>query len=220
MNPCAVDTARAPAFSADRTTWQWIPAQTADAETNMSLDRELFRQVLENRSGPVLRFYQWTRPALSYGRSGRLAAQLIEDLKKQNWEIVQRPTGGGKVQHGDDLCFTLIWRKENSSIPWPVNESYCAIHGWLKESLRKMGIASEHCEQGQYPAAAGDPGWCFTDAVRNDLMSGGRKIIGGAQWRDRNTALHQGSIQLRLPDNAVKIFKQDFSNIFSVSFGE
>ncbi len=71
------------------------------AALNMALDEALLQTVTQ----PVLRFYRWRRPALSFGYFGRFADVAAEASAR---ELVRRWTGGGIVLHGADLTYSII----------------------------------------------------------------------------------------------------------------
>jgi len=135
---------------------------------------------------PVLRIYRWPNPQVTFGYFGRIAEMRPAAGGRP---LVRRWTGGGLVEHGEDWTFAL-------AIPGraePAAELYCRIHRALAEALRERGRLAELHE-----TAAGQPGGaCFANPVTSDLMSGGRKIAGGAQRRNRRGALHQGSLQTK-----------------------
>jgi lipoate-protein ligase A len=194
--------------------WTWIPFLREPAQTTMDRDREIFKAVKEKAEKPTVRFYGWRKPAMSYGRTQGMDPAASEEIKSEGWEEVMRPTGGGKVFHGKDICFSVVWRRENKTLPWNVVHSYSSIHRWIQESLRSLGIESEIVRK----KSANDNGWCFQSAVCFDLESNSRKIVGGAQWRDGNAALHQGSIQLAISEEMVDLFKKNFESFFNVRF--
>jgi lipoate-protein ligase A len=68
------------------------------AALNMAVDEAL----LISATAPILRFYRWRAPALSFGYFGRYAEV---DNQAGGREIVRRWTGGGIVLHGDDLTY-------------------------------------------------------------------------------------------------------------------
>ncbi|MBI2915294.1 MAG: hypothetical protein HYY07_00370 [Elusimicrobia bacterium] len=167
----------------------------------------------QNRLEPILRFYKWERAAISYGRTQKIEAALESEWRREELDIVRRPTGGGIVRHGNDVCFTLIWKKEDSEIPWKIDDSYCAIHRWILDSIQKLGI---QCQSYDTNEKIKTQGWCFQNPVRHDLISVDKKIVGGAQRRDQETALHQGSIQLSLDPSQMQIFRKSFESLFGV----
>jgi len=180
----------------------------------MDTDANFFEAVKENREPPSVRFYKWQRPAVSYGRTQGLDVSTQLDSVSKGRDVVRRPTGGGKVLHGDDLCFSVFWRKEHGSIPWKIQESYRQIHIWIKESLNSLGLPTSLMEEN----APNIKGWCFQNPSGYDLVSDGKKVVGGAQRRDGNTALHQGSIQLNIQEKDLSVFKNCFASFFHVEF--
>jgi lipoate-protein ligase A len=232
--------------------WQYLQPLCESAEATMQRDRVLFKKIKNQFQKPILRFYYWQKQTLSYGRTQGLRDSVRRTYESQGWDIVQRPTGGGIVLHGTDLCFSILWRKENEALPWKIQGSYQLIHEWIQWSLGALGIRSRL----KHPAYAGlrspnphpgsplrdslhpfpsrlngreresskeeaglptqEGGWCFESPICYDLVHEGRKVVGGAQWRDGNTALHQGSIQLALPERSIFIFKRYFEKFFNV----
>ena len=179
----------------------------------MDLDRRLFKEVKDGKRPSLIRFFRWRDPAFSYGRTQGADEDSLRDARSRGLAAVQRPTGGGKVVHENDTCFTVIWRKESRALPWAVNESYRTIHGWIASTLAEA--------EGDAFTLAGNPadlgnGWCFQSPICSDVMRGGRKIAGGAQWRDGGGAIHQGSIQARLADGTLDRFRSSFEEGFGV----
>ena len=72
------------------------------AALNMAIDELL----LQSAQVPILRFYRWTEPSVSFGYFGRFEeAQAFA----QERALVRRWTGGGIVPHGgDDLTYSLV----------------------------------------------------------------------------------------------------------------
>ncbi|MEO8440132.1 MAG: hypothetical protein ABI540_07925 [Spartobacteria bacterium] len=159
---------------------------TAGAALNMAIDESL----LENAAAePVLRFYGWARPSLSFGYFGRFADVAAEAARR---DIVRRWTGGGIVLHGDDLTYSLMTPAGDPASRLGPPAIYAALH----EAIR-LALLAEGCETRL--AAVGAPrisDACFANPVRFDLLLDGRKVAGAAQRRTRRGFLHQGSIQV------------------------
>lgn len=216
--------------------WQWFEFLCEDPVKTMERDKILFQEIKNSRSLPILRFYRWDKPCLSYGRTAKLDMETELECGAKNLKIVRRPTGGGKVLHQDDLCFSLIWKKEDQAMPWKINDSYCAIHEWIQKTIIQLGIESklsdrkyiiegtkDHLPQETIPFKNDhslftniQTNWCFKNPVRFDLISKEKKLVGGAQWRDKNTALHQGSIQIQFEQDPLDLFQKSFENFFKV----
>lgn len=127
--------------------WRWHEFSCEDPEATMDRDKILFQEIKTLRTSPILRFYRWNKPCLSYGRTAKLDLATELECRAKHLSMVRRPTGGGKVLHQDDLCFSLIWKKEDQEIPWKINDSYCAIHQWIQKTMIQLGIESKLLDQ-------------------------------------------------------------------------
>lgn len=152
------------------------------AALNMAIDEALLR-----RAGPepMLRVYRWARPAVSFGYFEKYAPVAAEWPQR---ELVRRWTGGGVVPHGEDVTYTLVVPETCALFRMPALESYRAIHECVARLMNGSAVLAES-------AAARQSSACFANAVRYDLLSGGRKIAGAAQRRTRTGMVHQGSVQ-------------------------
>ncbi|HVF70191.1 MAG TPA: hypothetical protein VM940_01170 [Chthoniobacterales bacterium] len=160
------------------------------AALNMAIDEAL----LEGAEIPILRFYRWIRPAISFGYFG-LYAEAIETARGR--EIVRRWTGGGIVPHGEDLTYSMIIPATDPFFRNSSPEIYRRIHQAISKALRANGITASLADN----AAPRTSDHCFSNPVRADLISDGQKIAGAAHRRTRRALLHQGSIQRSgLPD--------------------
>jgi lipoate-protein ligase A len=155
------------------------------AAMNMAMDEAL----LEQATGPILRFYGWRRPSLSFGYFGRFA-EVAEEARTR--ELVRRWTGGGIVLHGEDLTYSLLTPPNEAAFALSPPAIYAALHGAIRDALQLEGKQTELVTK----AGPKISDACFENAVRNDLTCRGRKIAGAAQRRTRRGFLHQGSIQL------------------------
>jgi lipoate-protein ligase A len=169
------------------------------AALNMAVDEAL----LADAAAPILRFYRWRQPSLSFGYFGLYAEAARQSDQR---EIVRRWTGGGIVPHGDDLTYSVIIPKAHPLLAKSSLEIYAAVHEAIRRALESNHIEAALVNQ----AAPKISEHCFANAVRADVMSAGRKIAGAAHRRSRAGLLHQGSIQRPdLPDR----FRSDLARI-------
>lgn len=170
-----------------------LHSTTLSGVWQMALDAAL----LEQRK-PVLRFYRWSRPTLSLGFHQRPLQPAWRSWQQDGGvDLVRRPSGGGAVLHGGDLCYALVW-------PDPACgrlEAYQQVCAWLQQAFAELG---EPLRFGS--AAASASGDCFARSTSADLLNGdGQKRIGSAQRWQRGCLLQHGSIQLN-PDQ--KLWQQ------------
>lgn len=178
--------------------------EAGGAAFNMAVDEAL----LESTATPLLRFYRWRRPSLSFGYFGHYEEAAAQSGHR---EIVRRWTGGGIVPHGDDLTYSVIIPATNAFFAHSSLEIYAKLH----ESIR-LALQANDIEASLAGAAAPKISEaCFANAVRADVLSNGQKIAGAAHRRTRAGLLHQGSIQCRdLPGR----FRDDLARILCHRF--
>jgi len=166
------------------------------AALNMAVDEAL----LEAATSPVLRFYRWGCPSLSFGYFGSFADVSAQRAQR---EIVRRWTGGGVVPHGEDLTYSVVIPAGHPFFARSSLEIYSALHEAIRRALTANGVEATLANS----VAPKVSEHCFANAVRADVLSDGRKIAGAAHRRSRAGLLHQGSIQLpRLPAKFIDDF--------------
>jgi lipoyl(octanoyl) transferase len=154
------------------------------AALNMALDEAL----LESSTRPLLRFYRWDHPALSFGYFGKFEDVAEHAVQR---DLVRRWTGGGIVFHGEDLTYALVIPSSLRHLHQSSTLVYEAVHAALRDVLIDQGHrASLAAEKSATISEA-----CFARPVVADVMANGRKIAGAAHRRTRAGLLHQGSIQ-------------------------
>ena len=161
-----------------------------DAAFNMAADEVL----LEGMEGvPLLRLYRWQRPSLSFGYFTPYAAVAEHEASR---DLVRRWTGGGVVEHGGDLTYSLLVPRSHPLTNGSMGTSYHLIHDAVRQALCRAGFGETRFapEVQSVPDAAARG--CFEHPVHHDLLCGGHKIGGAAQRRTRRGLLHQGSILL------------------------
>jgi lipoate-protein ligase A len=200
---------------------QFIIDPPADAQSNMDRDCTLFQQ-----GTPVVRFYGWEQRSFSIGyfQSENKVREILP-AADQNCPVVKRITGGGVVEHGKDITFSIVvpnaadWGLEN------VQESYLKINQMAVSALRQLEKREGISQLPALSSFSEKPDtrertnyFCFKKPTKYDLMMNGIKIGGGAQRRTGGKLLHQGSLQMQMDEQAKKQFIQFFyQEILSLS---
>jgi lipoate-protein ligase A len=185
------------------------------AAMNMAIDEAL----LEYARIPLIRFYRWQSPALSFGYFGRFTDVASYQSER---DLVRRWTGGGIVFHGEDLTYSLVIPTSDTAFAESSPSIYEKIHQALCDALSEAGqpaVVAAGADRGPGSATVAartgisDAGYtCFANPVRADVMIDGRKIAGAAQRRTRHGLLQQGSIQgIDLADSLTEQFAQTLS---------
>jgi lipoyl(octanoyl) transferase len=157
---------------------------------NMAIDEAL----LEAATVPLIRFYRWNSPALSFGYFGKFTDVANHAVER---DLVRRWTGGGVVFHGGDLTYAIVIPPSDPVFSESSRSIYAAIHAALRNALIANGEPAE-LAPGVVDVGTTiiDLGYsCFANPVRADVMLNGRKVAGAAQRRTRRGLLQQGSNQ-------------------------
>lgn len=166
----------------------WVDPVSRTGPENMAVDECLFIQGL---GLPLLRFYQWSRPEVSFGYFEKLS-DAQRDFTGGELSYVRRWTGGGIVDHRVDQTYTLFLPKGHVVEQLRGNESYRVVHRALADALECCGIASQLTEE----SSDTDTRCCFVNPVPFDVLSPtGKKLAGAGQKRAKFGLLHQGSVQ-------------------------
>jgi len=106
---------------------------------------------------------------------------------------VRRWTGGGTVDHREDLTYTLVIPISHPLARARGAESYRLIHEALAGALEQAGVSARLSTGAEETGAAA----CFENPVCHDLItSGSTKLAGAGQRRTKNGLLHQGSVAI------------------------
>jgi len=77
-------------------TWRLLITPPAHGAWNMAVDESLLEAVGARASLPTLRLYAWEPACLSLGYAQPLTDVDLPRLQARGWEVVRRPTGGGR----------------------------------------------------------------------------------------------------------------------------
>lgn len=158
----------------------------SSAAANMAIDESLLRLV----RAPVLRIYGWNEACVSIGYFQKAA------VVSPGTPFVRRYTGGGLVEHGRDLTYTLVLPAGHALTLAGTLPSYQAIHRGVAAALQAAGV---ECRLATAQPKKDHPS-CFLKPVPADVLDAqGNKLAGAAQRRTKQGCLHQGTILLPGP---------------------
>jgi len=176
-------------------TWRLLVHGPADGATNMAVDHAILDAVVEGASLPTLRFYDWSPPCLSLGRSQTLSEIDLAACQAAGVDIVRRPTGGRSILHCDELTYSVTLPQTDPRSEGGVVEGYRRLSEGLLAGLHRLGVPAVQAvgvhTPGQDPTAA-----CFEVPSAYEIAVAGRKLVGSAQWRARGGVLQHGTLPL------------------------
>ena len=179
----------------------------SSAAANMAIDESLLRHA----QAPVLRIYGWQETCVSIGYFQKASVVAT------GTSFVRRYTGGGLVEHGQDLTYTLVLPADHPLTEAGTLPSYRAIHEGVASALRAAGV---ECRLATAQPKK-DHASCFLKPVPADVLdSKGKKLAGAAQRRTRQGCLHQGSILLssQIPSQLPKILPDHLARALQISW--
>jgi len=169
--------------------WRFLLTDPASGPENMALDEALMARA--RASGEwVLRVYSWSRPTLSVGRHQNVRdAYQQATLASAGVEVVRRPTGGRAILHDREVTYSVT---APAAAAGAFRESYQRINRLLVDGLRALGADVEIAPAMSVTGLDASP--CFERPSPGELVAGGRKLAGSAQWRENGALLQHGSI--------------------------
>ena len=169
--------------------WHFFETAPADGPHNMGLDEALMRRARITGEG-VFRIYGWSSRTLSLGRNQR-ARGCYDDAaaRRIGVSFVRRPTGGRALLHHREVTYSATLPVSD---PTDAARAYDFINEVLLGGLTAMGVRAARAPAG----SAMPPGLrpCFDVPAEREIVVGGRKLVGSAQWRRGGALLQHGSI--------------------------
>ncbi len=187
-------------------TWRLIDEPLAgEGPWNMAVDEALFGAIESgSEPRPVLRLYAWSPACLSLGYHQEFEAACDPAyLKSRGFSVVRRPTGGKAVLHDDELTYAVA-APITGEFSGGLKDTYSKIAEALAASISALGIAVE-LKQRARAVSPGGMAPCFLVPSEKEILAGGRKIIGSAQFRGKRAFLQHGAIPLRLDYEALAL---------------
>jgi lipoyl(octanoyl) transferase len=177
-----------------------LPLEAWDGPMQMALDEVLLGEILR----PTLRIYAWSSPWVTFGYFQQIGA-VRESYP--GLPVVRRWTGGGMVEHGEDLTFSLMIPSGERMAAESPSALYQGVHGnlacWIRAQV-PMPVQLAGSDDLRTGAS------CFQAPVHDDLMLHGKKVLGGALRRSRGGVLYQGSLRIHdIPGWNPGIFSPD-----------
>ncbi len=201
----------------DSQEWRIIAEQSAPGPQQMALDETAAETVADG--GPAtVRVYRWEPSTLSLG--------YRQDPKTVDWEycdaegvtVTRRQTGGGGIYHDSygDISYSIA--VPAAAVPGDLLSCYELLCEPLLDFFDQLGLDAGFAEDEQpsiYQPA------CYLRDIHpaHDILVGGRKISGNAQYRTKDAVVQHGSISVTTtPDRHLAVFHDH--NVTPETFSE
>lgn len=176
-----------------------LPELRASGGAQMALDNGL----LETAEEVIARRYKWAPPALSLGKF-----QKYEPVPGLPFDVVQRPTGGRAVLHGEAfewsfaVAFPVRVLGAGPGAGVDVTKPYDLVAGAFAGALEALGVTLDEGRSVPYRRSA----LCFATSLRHDVAARGEKLVALAQARRGGRVLVHGSVlERRPPEELVQV---------------
>lgn len=175
---------------------KFINSGYCEPQFNMDYDLSLVSKLDSPDIEAFFRIYAWKPFSISLGMHQNENEIDLERLKKDNFEIVRRPTGGRAVFHANELTYSYITKLDNID----KNKVYELIHVEFDKILNSIGIKSDFVKVNSnyrdiYKNSE-SKSLCFAATAKYEIEIEGRKLIGSAQRIIDNKLLQHGSIPI------------------------
>lgn len=162
---------------------------------NMARDEAISRAVSAGAQWPTLRLYDWAPPAISLGQSQRISSVNEAACKTAGVDLVRRATGGLAILHTDELTYSIALPIAHPLAEGDVMTSYRRIANAIVETLKRLGVRDANADRVAKEDKAKGP-VCFEAPSDYEVVGGGKKLVGSAQWRRVDGVLQHGSLPL------------------------
>jgi len=167
-----------------------------DPVYNMALDEAVLR--LRSRLDyDTLRIYMWRPSGVSIGRSQDFYEALdLGCISRLGFTPVRRPTGGGALLHreGYEVTYSVVLSRSHPFYGLDVASSAVEIARGVLAALSRLGV--EPSISGSYIPS--ETPLCYFRRGSSDVLVGGRKISGSAQYRIGDALLQHGTLLVNL----------------------
>ena len=112
----------------------------------LALDQACAEAVAAGRMGPIIRLWQWDRPAVVIGRFQSLANEVdLDQAAAEGVTVVRRITGGGAMFAEPESVITYSLVAPLDVVAGVgIGESYHRCDQWVLDALRSLGIEARY----------------------------------------------------------------------------
>jgi len=175
--------------------WRLIREERRPGPMTMALEEVAARTAVEEGVRTV-RVYTWP-DVLSLGYRQDPDTVDWEYCEREGIGVTRRQTGGGGIYHDAHADVSYGITAPAEELPGDLLESYSLLCEPLVDAFERMGVDAGFADR-EYDAIH-QPA-CYLRAIHpaHDVLAGGRKISGNAQYRQRDAVIQHGSVSYDL----------------------
>ncbi|ADJ16105.1 lipoate--protein ligase family protein [Halalkalicoccus jeotgali] len=172
--------------------WRLVHEESYRGPMNMALDEVAAASAAAG--GPrTLRVYRWEPSTLSLGYHQDPTTVDWEFCECEGITVTRRPTGGGGIYHDSygDISYSIVAPADE--LPGDLMETYELLCEPIFDAFDRLGVAAEFADE---PRPEIHRPACYLRELHpaHDVVAGGRKLSGNAQYRRRDAVIQHGSI--------------------------
>ncbi len=172
--------------------WRLITEESRDGPVQMALD-EVAAETAVSEGVRTVRVYRWSPSTLSLGY--RQAPNTVDWdwCREAGVSVTRRQTGGGGIYHDEvaDLSYSIV--APAAELPGDLMDSYELLCEPILAAFEAMGVDADFAAE-EHPSIY-EPA-CYLRGIHpaHDVLAGGKKIAGNAQYRQRDAVIQHGSL--------------------------
>jgi lipoate-protein ligase A len=172
--------------------WRLIREQARDGPLQMALD-EVAAETAVKECVRTVRVYRWRPRTLSLGYRQDPTTVDWAGCADAGVSVTRRQTGGGGIYHDayGDISYSIVAPADE--LPGDLMECYELLCEPILTALDRMGVDADFADA-EHPSLY-EPA-CYLRGIHpaHDVLAGGRKIAGNAQYRQRDAVIQHGSL--------------------------
>ena len=172
--------------------WRLIREERRPGPVQMALD-EVAAETAAAGGPRTVRLYRWEPSTLSLGY--RQAPETVDwaYCDRAGITVTRRQTGGGGIYHDfdGDISYSIV--APAAELPGDLMDSYELLCAPVLTAFERMGVDAGFAAEKR--PAIHEPA-CYLRDIHpaHDVLAGGRKISGNAQYRQRDAVIQHGSL--------------------------
>ena len=172
--------------------WRLIREEAREGPMQMALD-EVAAETAADGGPRTVRVYRWTPSTLSVGYGQDPDTVDWAACRDRGVSVTRRQTGGGGIYHDSDGDISYSIAAPRSDLPGDLLDAYQQLCMPVLDALDDLGINADYAAE-SVPAVW--PPACYLRGLHpaHDIVAGGRKLSGNAQYRRRESVVQHGSL--------------------------
>lgn len=187
--------------------WRLVREESWAGPLNMALD-EIAAGTAADGGPRTLRVYRWEPSTLSLGYHQDPATVDWTFCEREGISVTRRPTGGGGIYHDSwgDISYSIIAPAEE--LPGSLMDTYELLCEPIFDAFDRLGVPAGFAEESR--PAIHQPA-CYLRELHpaHDVVAGGKKLSGNAQYRRKDAVIQHGSITFEsTPERHLAVFSE------------